>query len=273
MANNFVVRGISSLERGQFVELLRRDRRDTALVFVHGYRNSFDDGAFRLAQIVWDGGLWSSVPVLFSWPSKNDAREYLYDGESADYSVSYFIHLLEILQKEAEIKTIHIIAHSMGNRIVLNAINQAVAKLQSRPLGELIMAAADVDRDKFKQVVEAVRGVSHGMTLYASAADSALWWSGKLASDIRAGTVTKDGPIVVEGVESIDMTSTNPSESYLEKLWRSDPLGLNTHNTFVSPVIVDIARLVTKGEHPPPSRTALIRGVPEDIPRYWRYAD
>ena len=92
------------------------------------------------------------------------------------------------------------------------------------------------------------------------------------ASDDRAGTVTKDGPVVVEGVESIDMTSTNP-ESLFERFWRRDPLGLNTHNTFVSPVIVDIARLVESGEHPPHRRTALIRGVPENTPRYWRYAD
>ena len=93
------------------------------------------------------------------------------------------------------------------------------------------------------------------------------------ASDDRAGTVTNDGPIVVEGVESIDMTSTNPMRWFVERFWRKDPLGLNTHNTFVSPVIADIARLVKKGEHPPPLRTSEIRGVPEDKAIYWRYAD
>jgi hypothetical protein len=110
------------------------------------------------------------------------------------------------------------------------------------------------------------------MTLYASAADAALWWSGRAASDDRAGTVTNDGPIVVCGVESIDMTSTNRGGWY-ERFLQKDLLGLNTHNTFVSPVIVDIARLVMKGEHPPPLRTSAIRGVPEDKATYWRYAD
>jgi hypothetical protein len=76
MADNFVVRGITSFERSKFVEFLHEDNRDTALVFVHGYHNSFDEGAFRLAQIVWDGQLWGLVPVLFSWPSKNDVTAH-----------------------------------------------------------------------------------------------------------------------------------------------------------------------------------------------------
>ena len=196
---------------------------------------------------MWDGQLYDSIPVLFSWPSKNEKAAYLYDADSAEWSVKYFIELLEVLQKQAGIKTVHIIAHSMGNRIVLNAIDKAVDILKSRPLGEVVLAAADVDRQRFIQVMDAVGNISHGMTLYASAADAALWWSGEVASDERAGTVTNDGPVVVDGVESIDMTNTNPERSFLERLWQGDFLGLNTHNTFVSPVI---ARLLRKANIP-----------------------
>lgn len=66
MQHNFVIRGMVPLERSAFIALLGEDNRDTALVFVHGYNNSFSNGAFRLAQIVWDGQLWGSIPVLFS---------------------------------------------------------------------------------------------------------------------------------------------------------------------------------------------------------------
>ena len=140
---------------------------------------------------MWDGQLWNSVPVLFSRPSKSDATVYLYDGDTAEISVDYFIELLKLLQKQAGIKTVHGIAHSMGNRIVLNAISKAGDTLKSRPL--VVLAAADVDRGRFDQVIKAIKPVgnnSHGMTLYASAADAALWWSGKAASDDRAGTVS-----------------------------------------------------------------------------------
>ncbi len=35
-----------------------------ALIFVHGFNTSFDDAAFRMAQIVWDLG-YRGLPVLF----------------------------------------------------------------------------------------------------------------------------------------------------------------------------------------------------------------
>ena len=272
MKDNFVIRGITTYERIEFIKQLRDDKRDTVLIFVHGYNSSFEGGAFRLAQIVWDGQLWNSIPILFSWPSKHNPAMYIADDRAAEVSVEYFIQLLRLLQNDVGIKNVHIIAHSMGNRIVLDAIGKAVDTLRSRPLGEVVFAAADVDQQKFLQVINAARNISRGMTLYASAADAALWWSGIAASYDRAGTVTKDGPVVVEGVESIDMTNAN-REGWVERVLKWDLLGLNTHNTFVSPVIVDIARLVMKSEHPPDMRTSSMRGVPEGAPRYWRYAD
>jgi esterase/lipase superfamily enzyme len=180
------------------------------------------------------------IPLLFSWSSKNEKIAYKYDLDSTDKSVNHFIELLELLQKQAEIKTEYIIAHSMGNPIVFGSISKAVVALKSRPLGEVVLVAADVDRERLIQVINEVRNIPHGMTLYASANNAALWWSGEAPSDDRAGTVTKDGPIVVKGVESIDMTTINPK---IQKVMEKNVLGLNTHNTFVSPVIVDIARL------------------------------
>lgn len=113
------------------------------------------------------------------------------------------------------------------------------------------------------------------MTLYASADDAALFWSGKFASGDRAGTVTEDGPVLVDGVESIDLTNANPCWWFFKCFCRIDFLGPNTHNTFVNDVIVDISRLVKTSEHPPDKRTSSIRGVPEGTPKpkYWRYTN
>jgi esterase/lipase superfamily enzyme len=273
--NHFIVRAVKEVDDQQFVDIVKSYGKDTAILFVHGYNNSFEDGIFRLAQIVFDGQLFDVVPVLFSWPSRNNVLAYRYDEDSADLSAEYLLDVLNLLQTKAHIKTVHIIAHSMGNRIVLNALDRAANWLKHRPLGELVFAAADIDRKRFTQLAETVQQVAHGMTLYASADDEALWWSGEISSEMpRAGTVTKDGPVIVKGVESIDMTAANRS-SLAQNLLDLDPLGLNTHNSFVSPVIVDIARLVLKGEHPPNSRTSSIHSVPEGAqsPRYWRYVN
>jgi len=271
--NHFIVRAVKEVDDQQFVDIVKSYGEDTAILFVHGYNNSFEDGVFRLAQIVFDGQLFNVVPVLFSWPSRNNVLAYRYDEDSADLSAEYFLDVLDLLQTKAHIKTVHIIAHSMGNRIVLNALDRAANWLKPRPVGELIFAAADLDRKRFIQLAETVQQVAHGMTLYASADDEVLWWSGEVSSEMpRAGTVTEDGPVIVKGVESIDMTAANKSSLMQDLL---DPLGLNTHNSFVSPVIVDIARLLLKGEHPPNSRTSSIHSVPEGAPspRYWRYVN
>ena len=258
---HFTLRGLQELDRDAFIDTIKEAKRDTALVFVHGYNNKFDDGVFRIAQIVWDGQLFDTVvPVLYSWPSKGHTKDYLYDEDSADASVDNFIDLLQVLQMHSGIKRVHIIAHSMGNRIILNAMTRA-AKPQS--LAEVVFAAPDVDRDVFVQLAEKLRTITKGMTLYASAADKPLELKGWLASMPRAGDVTKDGPVIVKGVESIDMS-----------VMGNDLLALN-HSTFAaSPVIEDIASLVRTGQHPPTLRTSRIRAVPERAatPRYWRYS-
>ena len=182
--------------------------------------------------------------------------------------------MLEFLRNEVHIDNIHIIAHSMGNRIVLKSLDKAIA--QAAPsLGEVIFAAADIPQLTFRELAVTVRRVAKGMTLYASAHDAALWWSSNVAGQLpRAGSVINNAPLVVAGVESIDMSAVNPTKSLLEKAAEHDLLGLNTHNSFVSPVIVDIARLLWHGEHPPDQRTSNIRGFPEGAaaPTYWYYA-
>jgi esterase/lipase superfamily enzyme len=200
----------------------------------------------------------------YVWPSKANTSDYFYDEGSAELSVDSFIELLQMLQMQSGIKTVHIVAHSMGNRIVLNAMAATANKLKSQKLAEVVFAAPDVDRDVFVGVAKKLGAVTNGMTLYASAADRPLGLKGWLASMPRAGDVTENGPVVVKGVESINMT-----------VMGNDLFALN-HSTFaVSPVIEDIARLVLTEQHPPNRRTSRIRAVPERAatPRYWRYSN
>jgi esterase/lipase superfamily enzyme len=69
---------------------------------------------------------------------------------------------------------VHIIAHSMGNRGVLRAVNRIakVAELRSgTPFGQFILAAADVDADTFRQLSVAYSDVARRTTLYVSKHD------------------------------------------------------------------------------------------------------
>jgi esterase/lipase superfamily enzyme len=240
-----------------------------ALVFVHGFNTKYDDGIYRLARIAWDLK-FKGMPILFSWPSYGDGDgnltgilHYSYDRNSALNSQELFVRLLNLLLADGKIKTLHVIAHSMGNFVMLEALNLAARDNPPIRLSEVVMAAPDVDRDRFSDLASRVQKVTRGMTLYASSKDRAMLAAREFARAPRAGDAPPQaGPIVVSGVDTIDVS-----------VFGSELFGIN-HDTFASnrSLIDDIGH-VLRGERPPHVRTPQIRGVPEgqSPPRYCRY--
>jgi esterase/lipase superfamily enzyme len=205
------------------------------------------------------------VTIHFSWPSRGGILNYLYDLNSALGARELFAKLIQTLRIEAKVQTLHIIAHSMGNLVMLDALNE-LAKTSSMPnLSEIVMAAPDLDIDHFKSLTKNIRSFAKGMTLYASAKDKALETSRRIAMNPRAGDVFSNGPVVIEKIESIDVSAIG-----------DEMFGLN-HNVFATnrSLIDDIGRLILHGVRPPHQRSPQIRCVPEGVepPRYWRFAE
>jgi esterase/lipase superfamily enzyme len=251
-----------SIDRNQFLEFVQGYPSRTALIFVHGFNTLFQDGVLRLSQIIWDMQ-FRGAPILFSWPSAGGVLNYLYDLNSALGARQWFGQLVRMLRVEAKIKTLHIIAHSMGNFVVLDALS-ALASAGTLPeLSEIVMAAPDIDVDLYKTLAAKIRPRVRGMTLYASAKDKALVLSRSAAGKPRAGDVFNGGPILLPNIESIDVSAIG-----------DEMLGLN-HNAFADnrSLIDDIGRLVLSGDRPPDQRSPQIRCVPEGIvpTAYWRY--
>jgi esterase/lipase superfamily enzyme len=260
---HFVIDGIRRLTRDAFIATLN-DRPNQALVFVHGYNTTFDDACYRLAQIVWDTH-FTGIPIMFSWPSQGKVQAYFYDRDSAIFSRIGFGELLAILLGASKLSAVHILAHSMGNQIVLDVLSSLGQNGTQTTLTEVIFAAPDVDRDVFVGLAPRLQKVARGYTLYASARDKAMVASRQLALQPRAGDVPAMGPIVVPNIDTIDVTAVG------EELF-----GFN-HTTFATQrsLIDDVGRIILKGERPPHVRTPQLRGIPEapESPRFWRYPD
>jgi esterase/lipase superfamily enzyme len=172
--------------------------------------------------------------------------------------------LLQLLKGRTGITQVHILAHSMGNLAVLDALANYQEDRTPLNLGELMMAVPDVDRDLYRGIAAKTRKITVGMTLYASSEDKALALSKRLAGEIpRAGEVSADGPIVLPGIDSIDASSLG-----------DEMLGLN-HGTYASSrsIINDLGIIITQGIRPPDQRLRELRCVPEGSqpPKYWRY--
>jgi esterase/lipase superfamily enzyme len=263
---HFVIQGVKVLSGGDWFKIIDSKNSDEALVFVHGYNTSFDDSLYRMAQIIWDLQ-YHGVAVLYSWASRGKLLSYSYDRESVLIDSSNFIELLKMLETEHGIRHVHVLAHSMGNLLVMDALRDQAKLPNPVKVSELVMAAPDVDRDFFTMNAPQIRKITAGMTLYASAADKALVISRRLAGGIpRAGDVPPEGPIVLPQLDSIDVTAVG-----------SDLFGLD-HDTFAGTrsVMTDIHALLTDDPRRLPNlRSVEIRGVPEGmtIPRYFRFSE
>jgi esterase/lipase superfamily enzyme len=97
----------------------------------------------------------------------------VYDTNSALAARASFLAVLRTLSS-AGIKTIHVLAHSMGNLVVLEALAGEARTANPLNIAQFIMAAPDVDWDAFNQLAPEVRRITQGMTLYASSADKAM---------------------------------------------------------------------------------------------------
>jgi esterase/lipase superfamily enzyme len=256
---HFIMRSCEVMTQEQWDRFIESVGPSDALIFVHGFNNSFDDAVFRFAQISWDLQ-HRGLNVLYSWASKAGVTDYGYDLNSAGLARDGFLKLLANLSEKHGISKVHVIAHSMGNYLVLDAL--AHRDPPKRPLGQLVMAAPDIDRDQFAQAIPKVKAFFRGLTLYASKNDWALALSKRVAGGVpRAGDVLADGPIVLAGLDSIDVSALG-----------EEMFGLN-HNTFAEarPLIDDISALLQEGRLPPRLKTEYPMPEGAKAPTYWRF--
>lgn len=188
----------------------------SALVFVHGYNVSFEDAARRAAQMVHDlhyGGL----PALYSWPSQGSLEAYAVDEANNRWTVPHLQEFFELLSAEAGVETIHVVAHSMGNRAMTEVLRRFATERrfeqpEDRPsFGKIVLAAPDVDADVFRlEIAPALAELSSSVTLYASSADQALRASKKFHGTVRAGDLS-DGVVIADRLVTIDASEVDTS--------------------------------------------------------------
>lgn len=259
---HFSIKRLAATSYDDWKELVKRQAdqsQNHALIFVHGFNTGFEDALYRNAQIVWDLQ-YQGVSVLFSWSSKGKVRDYGYDLESTDIAQAEFVELLTKL-RDSGIEHIDIIVHSMGNRVVLPALDRLAERSNPVRVRQLVMAAPDVARDKFMIQLPLAQRIVDGATLYASSADKALIASTELADYPRAGMVSADGPVLLPNLDTIDVTAIG-----------DEIFGLN-HTVFAAnrAVMDDLKLLLINGMKLP--RLAQVRKFPEPplAATYWKY--
>lgn len=259
-----VVMRVAPLRREDFLAGLRSDLRtagrNDALVFVHGYNVLFEDALRRTAQIAHDlqfGG----APILFSWPSEGKTSRYSYtvDETNVHWAVPHFETFLKLALTELGVDTVHVIAHSMGNRLLVETLRAFDVRSLAGPgrtlakLRQIVLAAPDIDAATFAGFAPKFRDQAERFTLYYSVNDLALAMSKFIHRYGRAGFET----VIAQGIDTIDASDMDTS--------------LLGHSGFAEnrSILGDMFDLLTYG-HAPDGRFGLVsRRAPAGA--YWTF--
>lgn len=266
-AKHFTVQDIGAMPEEQLLALVKERLgksatfKDHAFVFVHGFNTSFDNALYRTAQIAYDLK-FDGAPFVYSWPSGGNVSSYTYDRGSAEGAEPYLEEFLKLVVEKSGAKSISLIAHSMGNELLLRVLERRRPVVPDGvTISQVILAAPDVDRNKFKNIAQQITTFAKGVTLYAASNDRALYYSGQFWRVPRAGDVPESGPMIVKDVDTIDVTSVS-----------TDGLGLNHSGYAENPELLnDVKALLLEGVRPPDKRIKNVLTVESPAGVFWRY--
>ncbi len=224
--NHIVITHIGlSTEDGFFHDLVAdldatkaQNPRRRIIVFIHGYRQGFDHAIRVAAQIKYDLHPLDATMVLYSWPSRDTLFGYFDDQTSSENTVPALKTFLIKLVGQSDGAEVSVIAHSMGNFALTQALLQIAndPSIKAAPFDKIIMAAPDVPAADIANSSCKLARLSNGMTLYASNHDQALLAATAISGmqnltgfrkedPIRAGLET---PLLVAlGLDTVDASS------------------------------------------------------------------
>jgi len=169
--------------------ILAGEKRD-ALVFIHGYNNNFEDAVTTTAEL-WHFVGRQYLPVAYTWPAGyGGLRGYLTDYESGTFTLFHLKSALRKLADSPDIGKIHIIAHSRGTDVLMNALVELRDEwTRDHPgkFGNVVLASPDIDTSVFHQrfLAEELHLMCDTITIYLSEEDLALGLSSFLHGGMR----------------------------------------------------------------------------------------
>ena len=158
------------------------EQRDL-LIYVHGFNQTFETAALDAARLS-DDIRFRGETMVFAWPSKAKLFDYAYDRESAMWSRDALERVLSLAMASPGVGRIHIVAHSVGTMLSMEALRQIYARhglASPKRFGAVIFAAPDIDMDVFSSSLERMRPLVPNITAVTSTNDRALAVAGWIA--------------------------------------------------------------------------------------------
>ncbi|WP_208999272.1 alpha/beta hydrolase [Roseibium sediminis] len=183
-------------------------------LFIHGYNTLFAEGLYRFTQFVHDAE-FDGVPVLFTWASRGQLSDYVYDLNSASVARDSLERTVRMLN-ESKAEDIVILAHSMGNWLMM----ETAARIPERErqqldgkVSQVILAAPDIDIDVFKSQLRRIGKPQKPYLIVLSKDDRALRVSRAIAGGKeRVGAFSDDKELAELGAIVVDLTDVESQD-------------------------------------------------------------
>ncbi len=208
--------------KATFDRRLRTGPTKQVLIFVHGFNTRFEEAVYRFAQIVHDSKA-PVLPFLFTWPSRGDLLNYVYDRDSAMYSRDALEDVLQAMVNDPNVGSVSVLAHSMGNVVAVEALRQMAIRDKGLPakIKHIMLASPDIDFEVFRREIAEIEksGRTAPVTLFVSNDDQALSASSFLAGgEPRLGSLDPRvepfrSNLKRAGVEVVDLSSYQSEDS------------------------------------------------------------
>jgi len=219
-----------------------------ALLVIHGYNNSFHEALQATARIA-GGADYKGRVYMFSWPSVRSPLRYLQDADNAEEAEGSLQAFLAAILRDNNIRTLDIVAHSMGSQQLMRVMSSIRTILDGRRhdegtlrLGQVIFAAPDVSAAVFNTKIHAWAKLAERVTIYTSGGDWVLWLSSFLRGfNDRAGGHTPWGEPLFVNANNVYVIDKTPPEYDFWKFFTY------THSDYVDDNVIlnDIQTVIT----------------------------
>ena len=205
---------------------LGRKRNDEAIVFVHGFNNTFAEGLYRQAQLAHDFAL-PAVSVNFAWPSAAAWNGYPYDKESAIFATEGLSRTLDLVASSSADGVV-VACHSMGCFLLIETMWMKALRGDDAFLERLravVMFAPDINVEVFRERMHDVGHPGIPIYVFASSGDRALQLSARLhGGQARLGMITDPAALADLPVTVVDVTHVKGADAQGHSTVQTSPL-------------------------------------------------
>ncbi len=243
---------------------LAMSRKKDVYIYVHGYNTVFEYSLLTGLEL-WHYLGYDGVFIAYAWPTTPRGLAYFADMDTARVTSRNLRFFLEYLSEETNVENIHIVAHSMGTRVVTFALEDIALMYQGKTypeikkkvkVGNVILIGSDVEVTIFGgYLLDGILDTTKSLTIYTSDNDTALSASRWLFERQRLGESWRNRKVSMAGkkylkknkkLRIIDVTEAEDAD-----------VGLG-HSYFIDSMWVSSDVLLTLGYDLSPKQRGLV---------------